>query len=92
MIVYDWNIHVKAFLQALSAETRGEFDRPNAPVGKVLLTSENGVFGGHMTFPQHEIVNCGKFYEITFFCIPPKSLLEDFFHRLNESPDLKAEV
>jgi hypothetical protein len=41
MIVYDWNIHVKAFL----AEGRGKFDMPNEPVGKVLLTSENDVFG-----------------------------------------------
>jgi hypothetical protein len=39
----------------------------NESVGKVLLTSENDVFGGHLTLPKHEIVDCGAFYEVTFF-------------------------
>ena len=55
----------------------------NGPVGKVLLTSENDVFGGHLTFPNHEIVDGGAFYEVTFFCISPKNLLRNFFYSLN---------
>jgi hypothetical protein len=55
----------------------------NESVGKVLLTSENDVFGGHLTLPNHEIVDCGAFYEVTFFCISPKNLLGDFFYSLN---------
>jgi len=31
-------------------------NKANKPVGKVLLTTENDVFGGHLTLPQHEIV------------------------------------
>jgi hypothetical protein len=56
----------------------------NEPVGKVLLTSENGVFGGHLTLPKHEIVDCSAFYKVTFFCISPKNLLGDFFYSLND--------
>ena len=56
---------------------------PNEPVGKVLLTSENGIFGGHLTLPKHESVDCGAIYEVTFFCISPMNLLGDFFYRLN---------
>jgi hypothetical protein len=58
---------------------------PNEPVGKVLFTSDNDVFGGHLTLPKHEIVDCGAFYEVTFFCISPKNLLGDFFYSLNAS-------
>ena len=45
-----------------------------------------------LTLTNHEIVDCGAFYKITFFCISPKNLLGDFFHRLDESPDLKAKA
>jgi hypothetical protein len=55
----------------------------NESVGKVLLTSENDVFGGHLTLPKYEIVDCGAFCEVIFFCISPKNLLGDFFYRLN---------
>ena len=55
----------------------------NEPVEKVLLTSENDVFGGLLTPPKHEIVDCGAFYEATFFCISPKNLLGDLFYSLN---------
>ena len=55
----------------------------NEPVGKVLLTSESDVFGGHLTFPRHEIVDRGAFCETTFFCISPKNLLGHFFYSLN---------
>jgi hypothetical protein len=55
----------------------------NEPVGKVVLTSENDVFGGLLTLPKHEIVDCGAFYEVTFFCISPKNLLGHFFYSLN---------
>jgi hypothetical protein len=41
----------------------------NEPVGKVLLTSENDVFGGHLTLPKYEIVDCGAFCEVIFFYI-----------------------
>jgi len=57
---------------------------PNEPVGKVLLTSENDVFGGLLTLPKHEIADCGAFYEVTFFCISSKNLLGDFFYSLND--------
>jgi hypothetical protein len=56
---------------------------PSEPLEKALLTSENGVFGGHLTLPKHEIVDCGAFYEITFPRISPKNLLGDFFYSLN---------
>ena len=56
---------------------------PNEPVGKVLLTSENDVFGGHLTLPKYEIVDYGAFCEVIFFCISPKNLLGDFFYSLN---------
>ena len=55
---------------------------PNEPVGKVLLTSESDVFGGHLTLSKHEIVDCSVFYEVIFFCISPKNLFEDFFYSL----------
>jgi hypothetical protein len=55
----------------------------NEPVEKVLLTCESNVFGGLLTFPKHQIVDCGAFYEVTFFCISPKNLLGDFFYSLN---------
>ena len=57
--------------------------RSNEPVGKVLLISETGVFGGLLTHPKHEVVDCGAIYEVTFFCISPKNLLGDFFYRHN---------
>jgi hypothetical protein len=79
MVVYRWN---------------SPFERPNEPAGKVLLTSENDVFGGHLILPKHEIVDCGAFYEITFPRISPKNLLGDFFYSLNDKahrePDLSA--
>jgi hypothetical protein len=37
----------------------------------------------YVTLPNHEIVDCGAFYEVTFFCISPKNLLGDFFYSLN---------
>ncbi len=49
------------------------------------MTSENDVFGGHLTLSKHEIVDCGAFFEVTFFCISPKNLLGDFFYSLNAS-------
>jgi hypothetical protein len=59
------------------------FHRPNEPVGKVLLTSENDVFGGHLSLPKYKIVECGAFCEVIFFYISPKNLLGDFFYSLN---------
>jgi hypothetical protein len=47
------------------------------------LTSENDVFGGLLPLPEHEIVDYGAFYQVTFFCISPKILLGDFFYSLN---------
>ena len=56
---------------------------PNESVGKVLLTSGNDVFGGHLTLPKHEIVDCGALCEFIFFFFSYKNLLDDFFYRLN---------
>jgi hypothetical protein len=36
-----------------------------------------------LTPPQHDIVDRGAFYEVTFFCISPRNLLGDFFYSLN---------
>jgi len=47
------------------------------------LTSENDVFGGHLTLPKYKIVDCGAFCEVIFFYISPKNLLGDFFYSLN---------
>jgi hypothetical protein len=62
----------------------------NEPVGKVLLTSENDVFGGHLTLPKYEIVDCGAFCEVIFFYISPKNLLGDFFYSLNVKDNQRA--
>jgi len=37
------------------------------------------VFGGLLTPPQHEIVDCGAFFEVTFFCISPKKSAWELF-------------
>ena len=55
----------------------------NEPVGKVLLTSENDVFGDHLTLSKYKIVDCGAFCEVIVFYISPKNLLGDFFYSLN---------
>ena len=47
------------------------------------MTSVNDVFGGHLTLPRYEIVDCGAFCEVILFYISPKNLLGDFFYRLN---------
>jgi hypothetical protein len=60
-----------------------DFMTHNEPVGKVLLTSENDVFGGNLTLPKYEIVDFGAFCEVIFFYISPKNLLGDFFYSLN---------
>jgi len=31
------------------------------------LTSENNIFRGHLTLPNHEIADLSAFYEVTFF-------------------------
>jgi hypothetical protein len=41
-------------------------------------------FGGHLTLPKYEIVDCGAFYEVIVFCISPRNLLGDFFYSLND--------
>jgi len=55
----------------------------NEALGKVLFTSEKDVFEGHFTLPKHEIVDCGAFCEVIFFCISPRNLFGAFFYRLN---------
>jgi len=35
-----------------------------------------------MTLRSHEIVDCGAFCKVIFFCISPKNLLEGFFDSL----------
>ena len=39
-----------------------------------------------MTPHNYEIVDCGAFCEVIFFCIPPKNLLRDFFDSLSCVP------
>jgi hypothetical protein len=41
------------------------------------------IFGGLMTLHNYEIVDCGAFCEVIFFCILPKNLLGDFFDSLS---------
>ena len=41
-----------------------------------------GFWGGLMTPRNCEIVDCGTFCEVIFFCISPKNLLGDFFDSL----------
>jgi len=36
-----------------------------------------------LTLPKYEIVDCGAFYEVTFFYISPKNLLGNFFYSFN---------
>jgi hypothetical protein len=38
-----------------------------------------------MTLHNYEIVDCGAFCEVIFFCILPKNLLGDFFYSLSRS-------
>jgi hypothetical protein len=47
------------------------------------LPGENDAFGGHLTLPKREIVDCDVFHEVTSFCISPRNLLGNFFYRLN---------
>jgi hypothetical protein len=47
------------------------------------LTSENDVFGGHLTLLKYKIVECGAFCEVIFFYISPKNLPGDFFYSPN---------
>ncbi len=43
----------------------------------------NGCFLGGFMIPHNcEIVDCGAFCEVTFFCLSSKNLLGDFFDRL----------
>ena len=42
------------------------------------MTSENDVFGGHLTLPKYKIVECGVFCEVIFLYISPKNLLGAF--------------
>ena len=39
-----------------------------------------------MTPHNYEIVDCGAFCEVIFFCISPKNLLGDFFDSLSCNP------
>jgi hypothetical protein len=49
------------------------------------LPGENDVFGGiFLALLKHEIVGCGAFCEVTFFCTSPKNLLGNFFYCLND--------
>jgi hypothetical protein len=50
------------------------------------------VFGGLLSLPKYEIVDCGAFYEVTFFCISPKNLLEDFFYSLNATGQRESDL
>ena len=50
---------------------------------KTLQYSEWVVFRGLMTPHSYEIVDCGAFCEVVFFCISPKKLLGDFFDSLS---------
>jgi len=56
----------------------------NESVGKVLLTSQNDIFGGHLTLPKYEIVDCSAFCEVIFFYFSPKNPLKTFFYRFND--------
>ena len=48
------------------------------------------VFGGHLTLPKYEIVDCSGFCGATFSYIPPENLLEDFFYTLNGPAEGRA--
>jgi len=39
-----------------------------------------------MTPRNYEIVDCGAFCEVIFFCISPKNLPGDFFDSLTNNP------
>ena len=39
-----------------------------------------------MTPHNYEIVDCGAFCEVIFFCISPMNLLGDFFDSLTSNP------
>ena len=42
-----------------------------------------------MTPHNYEIVDCGAFCEVIFFCISPMNLLGDFFDSLTSNPQSK---
>ena len=46
------------------------------------------IFGGLMTLRNCEIVDCGAFCEVIFFCISRKNPLGDFFDSHGRSPQL----
>jgi hypothetical protein len=45
-----------------------------------------------MTPHNYEIVDCGAFCEVIFFCISPKNLLGDFFDSLSRFLEQGVEV
>lgn len=48
------------------------FVASDEPVGKVPLTSENGVFALRMPARKNEIVDCGPFCEVISFLQPQR--------------------
>lgn len=65
----------------------------NESVGKVLLTSEDDVFGEYLILRRYKIVDCGAFCEVIFFCISAQNLFGVIFYSLNvtvhREPDLR---
>ena len=51
---------------------------PNEPVGKVILTSENGVFGSYLTLRKYKNVDCGPFCEVISSTSHPRVRLGAF--------------
>lgn len=45
---------------------------PNDSAEKVLLTSENDVFGGHLVLLKYKIVNYSAVRKVVFLCISSK--------------------
>jgi hypothetical protein len=56
----------------------------NEPVEKTPQRSYGMISRGHLTLPNHEIVDPGAFCEVSFFCISSKDLFGDFFYSLND--------
>jgi hypothetical protein len=62
----------------------------NESVEKPPQRPSGMIFGGRLTFPSHEIVDCSAFCEVTFSRIARKNLLGDFFYSLNDKGEAAA--
>lgn len=73
----------KITVSDLFEKQRRYLERANEAVEKVPDGPRHVIFGGHLTPPEHQIVDCSAFYEVAFSRFSPRILLGDFFYSFN---------